>query len=120
MNFQDWFGGKFEEKEARSNQNGAGKQESRTKNEGDAILGALEADERDSGKDKSQEASNNRKVALEGGIRVKGDGPDPKCDQENAQEGDCVPKGGSRPTATVIERGFAHNSFLAGRAFLLD
>src|SRR5215469_15937846 len=66
MCVENWLVRDVEEEEAGCYKHRARQQKSRTKNQRDAVLGALKANEGDSRKNKGKQASDNLEVALEG------------------------------------------------------
>ena len=114
MNLYACLSREVEKKQAGRYQDRPGQEESRAKYQGDAVLRALKANQRDGGKNEGEKASDNLEVALKGGVGINRYRPDPQGEQQNRQEGDDMPEGRGRTTASGFEIGFAHIVFLAG------
>jgi len=113
MNLNAGLSREVEKKQAGRYQDRPGQEESRAKYQRDAVLRALKANQRDGGKNEGEKASDNLEVALKGGVGINGYRPDPQGEQQNRQEGDDMPEGRGRATASGFEIGFAHIVFLA-------
>ena len=77
MNLYAGLSREVEKKQAGRYQNRPGQEESRAKYQGDAVLRALKANQRDGGKNEGEKASDNLEIALKGGVGINGYGPDP-------------------------------------------
>src|SRR6266849_8628526 len=92
-------------------EDGAGKKETSAKNEGDAILGSLKANEGYGREDESEKAADNLKVALEKGVRLDGDATQPVGGGDDKEEAGGMREENCRATAAMLERCLGHNPF---------
>ena len=90
----------LEEENAGGREHGARKKIAAAKNQRDAILGALEADERQRGENERQERGDDLEIALENGIRFERDRPQPVGDEKGEQEAQHMPQDNLGGTAT--------------------
>jgi hypothetical protein len=76
----------LKEKNAGGDQRSAGKQEARAQDQGDAVLGALEADEGYGGEDESENPGGDLQIALQDGVGAQDQLAQPVSGQENQDE----------------------------------
>src|SRR5271169_2295524 len=76
----------LEEEDAGGGEGRSGKEKTGTKNQGDAILGALKAHQGDSGEDEGKQAGGDLEVAMENGIRSERSVTQPVCRDEDQYE----------------------------------
>jgi len=99
---------KVKEKGAGSGENGAGKKKAGAEDQGDAVLGALKADERDGGEDKGEQRGDGLKIAVKSWIGLDIDETKPSGDKEDAGEPAEVDQKNRYRIATVNGRSLAH------------
>lgn len=81
----------LKEENAGGRQHSPRKKKTATENQGDTVLGALETDESECGKNESQQGADDLKVALKNGIRLERNGTQPERDKEGQAESEDVP-----------------------------
>jgi hypothetical protein len=91
----------LKEKNARGREYGARKKIAATEYQGDAILGALEADERQRGENEGQQRGDDQEIALEDGIGSEGNRAQPVGGEKREHKAQDVPRDDSCGTATV-------------------
>jgi len=91
----------LKEENAGGRQDGSGQKIATAEYQGDAVLGALETDESESGKNEGQQGADDLKVALKNGIRIEGNGAQPESHEESQEESQDVPQDDFGGTASV-------------------
>src|SRR5258707_14656889 len=94
MNLKLTFRGDLEEEHAGAGKNGPGEQKSSSKNERDAVLSTLKADQSDCGEDEGQNRGDHLQICLQSGIRLKGNEPQPDRKKHNQKQSHHMPENG--------------------------
>jgi len=101
----------LKEEHTDGSEDGAGKKEAGAENEGNAILGSLEAHEGHGREDERKKAADDLEVALEKRIRLDGDATQPVGGGDDKEEASGMREENCRATAAMLERCFGHNPF---------
>jgi hypothetical protein len=102
---------KLKEEQTDCCEDGAGKKEAGAENQGDAILGSLEANEGDGREDESEKAADDLEVTLEKRIRFDGNATQPIGGSDDKEEASSMREENRRATAAMLERCLGHNPF---------
>jgi len=101
----------LKEKYAGSGEDSAGKKKAGTENQGDAILGSLEAHQSHSREDEREKAADDLEVAQEERIRLDGNATKPVGGSDDKEEARSMREENRDATVAMLERSLDHDPF---------